>query len=289
MRDSDDILLRDPIIIIGAPRSGTTLLGEVLQHHPDLAYVEEPRLTWRIGNDTKSDMLRPRDARPEVCRQIRSAFADLMHAKHRMRLLEKTPSNSLRMGFVDTIFPDCRFVHILRNGIDSVLSIRWYWLDQSNGINPVKLSQRLKEINWKQIPHYAKEFLQRVMPEATAPVLGRKVWGPRIPAIDSLLLDLDLLEVCCLQWRMCVEAACHYGRRLPAHRYMEVRLEDMSPGTMRALFDFCGLRDDPTVIAKFNKQFDPALAGARRARAEGSDVDQILQWIEPTMRWLGYL
>jgi len=289
MSADDDQLLRRPILVIGSPRSGTTLLAEVLQHHPDLAYVEEPRLTWRLGNDRKSDMLRPSDARPPVRAGIRKAFAEMVRAAGRTRLLEKTPSNSLRLGFVDRIFPDARYVHIIRNGLDSVLSIRRYWLDHAGGLRTTKLSQRAKEINWRQAPHYAAELARRIAPASLAPVLGYRVWGPRLPGMNGLLRDLDLLEVCCLQWRMCVEAAAHAGRQLPASRYLEIRLEDMSPGHLQKIMSFCELPDDSTVMAEFNQRFDPKLAGARKAEADPAQLDQIMQWIEPTMRWLGYV
>jgi hypothetical protein len=289
MSEPDDPLLRQPILVIGSPRSGTTLLAEVLQHHPDLAYVEEPRLTWRLGNDRKSDMLRPRDARPPVKARIRRAFAELVRKAGRTRLLEKTPSNALRLGFVDEIFPDARYVHIIRNGLDSVLSIRKYWEDHAGGLRAVKLGQRAREIRWRQAPHYAVELARRVAPAGLAPVLGYRVWGPRLPGMNGLLRDLDLVEVCCLQWRMCVEAAAHYGRQLPASRYLEIRLEDMSPDHLQKIMSFCDLTHDSTVIAEFNQRFDPSLAGARKAEADPAELDQIMPWIEPTMRWLGYL
>ena len=121
---SEAALLERPIIVIGAPRSGTTMLSNVLSLHSSLGYVDEPRLVWRWKNDAKSDMLRPEDARPEVVAYIHAAFAKQVHEQGRTRLLEKTPSNALRMGFVDRVFPDAIYLHILRDGRDSVLGIR---------------------------------------------------------------------------------------------------------------------------------------------------------------------
>src|SRR3990172_3334542 len=106
MTDADDSLLRKPIIIIGAPRSGTSLLLSVLGEHRRLAVLSEPRILWRWGNDAKSDLLRAEDARPEVCRHVRSAFADRVREQRRERFVEKTPSNALRPAFVERVFPD---------------------------------------------------------------------------------------------------------------------------------------------------------------------------------------
>ena len=98
MVPSDDELLQSPIFILGAPRSGTAILADVLRSHPDLAYVREPRFIWRHGNDGKSDLLQPADARPEVIAHIRASFAGLVRSQGRSRLLEKLPSNSLRIS-----------------------------------------------------------------------------------------------------------------------------------------------------------------------------------------------
>ena len=106
MLDQDlELLLTQPIIVIGSPRSGTTLLGNLLECHPALAQLVEPRLTWKYGNDRKSDMLRPSDARPDVCQHIRDTFSRAVRDQGRERLVEKTPSNSLRMEFVEKVLP----------------------------------------------------------------------------------------------------------------------------------------------------------------------------------------
>jgi hypothetical protein len=281
-------VLRRPIVVIGSPRSGTTILGQILARHPDLVYIEEPRLTWRHGNDKGSDLLRPEQARPEVITHIRDNFASKIREQGGRRLLEKTPSNSLRMGFVERVLPDCRFIHITRNGLDSVLSIRKFWQGHSGGIKPHKIRERLKEINVRRLPHYGKEMARRAAPKWMSGFVGPKVWGPRIPGVDGLVRDLDLLEVCCLQWRFCVEAALHHGRTLPPERYLQYRLEDISLESLSEILDFCELPPDPAVEAYFNEKFDPSLRGARKVDASPEEIRHIMEWIEPTMRWLGY-
>ena len=42
MASTDQIVSR-PILVVGTHRSGTTLLGRALGHHPEVAYWEEPR------------------------------------------------------------------------------------------------------------------------------------------------------------------------------------------------------------------------------------------------------
>jgi hypothetical protein len=277
-----------PIVVVGSPRSGTTLLGELLRAHPAVAFLEEPRLVWRYGNDAKSDALRPEDARADVCRYIRDHFARFIEREGRERLLEKTPSNSLRLGFVDRVLPECRVVHIMRHGVQSVLSIRRFWEQYAGARVQGRIRRRWKELNWRRAPFYAKEAMRVLLPQGVSRIAGRAVWGPRIPGIDGLLRDLDLLEVCCLQWRMCVEAACAYGRTLPVERYMECKLEDMSPDLLREILEFAELDDTPVMWERFEQAFDPTQPGSRRAEANSAEIDRILAWTEPTLKWLGY-
>lgn len=276
-----------PIIVIGSPRSGTTLLGDLLQYHPRLAQLVEPRLTWKYGNDKKSDLLKPTDARPEVCQHIRRVFAKAVRDQGRERLLEKTPSNALRMEFVERVLPGCVFIHTIRDGAESVLSIRKFWQNHARGVRPSKVMERLKEIDLRRAPYYAKEIIRRTIPKPLARFVHHPVWGPRIPGIDGLLQDLDLLEVCCLQWRMCVELACDYGRRLPPGRYMECRLEEMSPELVTSILEFCQLETTHEIRAGFADYFDPKLTTRRRGQADPEDLATIRRWIGPTMAWLG--
>ena len=275
-----------PIIIIGAPCSGTTFLGATLARHPSLAFADEPRLVWRYGNDHKCDMLLPQDAREDVRHYIRGYFASFVRDAGAKRLLEKTPSNSLRPEFVATVLPDCRFIHILRSPIDAIVSMHSHWVDHAygtKGIRPGRLRKRMREISLRQLRFYIREVVYRLAPERIARALGQNVWGPRIPGIDGLLRDLDVLDVSALQWRMCVETTIHFGRRLPSDRYMEIRLEDLSPQVLRELLAFCELDDDQQIFRVFDQTHDPKLAHGRRAEAGPADIDRILRWIEPTL------
>jgi hypothetical protein len=284
--NGDEFRLRRPIIIIGAPRSGTNLLMNLLGSHRRLAAISEPRIIWRFGNDARSDLLRPEHARPEVRRHIRARFARMVRERERERFVEKTPSNALRPGFVDAVFPDCRFVNITRHGADAVLSVRDAWQRRSGvrGFRRQRWLNRLRELEPRQAPRYALELVRRALPS----VAGRGEWGPRLPGMQALIRELSPLELACLQWRFCVELASHYGRRLPRERYFEVRLEDLSRERMQAILDFCELDDDPALWAAFDERFDASQAGRRRDKATPEELDVLRTWIEPTLRWLGY-
>lgn len=289
---TDDELLRRPIIVLGAPRSGTTLLSHLLKEHPAVYLANEPRIMWKYGNDAKSDCLQAADARPDVVKYIRGTLAGHLRSGGRTRLVEKTPSNSLRLEFVERVLPDAIYLHIMRDGIESVLSIRKYSQQHATGIagNTRKvLWRRLREMQWRQFPHYAGEFARRVGGKFSSGDKPRAVWGPRIPGIAEMVRDLDPLQVAAWQWRMCVEHTSRVGRTLPPDRYTEIRLEEFDEQELGRLMKFCDLEPSDEVSASFAKKFQAQPATARSDQTDAEEVERVRQLIEPTTSWLATL
>jgi hypothetical protein len=290
MAADDDELLRAPIFIVGAPRSGTAILAHILRADSDLAYVREPRLVWRYGNDTKSDALQPSDARPEVVAHIRSTFAREVRAQGRRRLLEKLPSNSLRIPFVRQVFPDARIVHIRRHGPDAIAAIQRRWQEPPKGLRAPAQRDRLvrhfREAAPRQYLHYARELIRQASPIAPRGVAGVRTWGPRLPGFDGLVRDLDLLEVCALQWRTCVELATYHGRQLPAGEYFECSVEALDPEVIRHISELFQLNDVDQMLGAMDDEYDRARILPRADALSDEARRRVMAWIEPTLRWL---
>lgn len=269
------------------------MLGRLLSRHPEIAYSNEPRLVWRFGNDRKSDLLVPGDASERVKRHIHKHFQQFLSAEGKERLLEKTPSNALRLAFVREIFPECKVIHIIRNGYDSALSIRNYWNGHTSGINYSKIDgkesilvQRLKEMHPSQIPYYSEEILSRLLSRFG---LGQRVlWGPRFPGMRQFLRDTSVLTVSALQWRYCVELACGAGRKMPASQYREIRLEELVPERTDELLEFCELGSDSAIRDYYCEHFQSDMSGSRKRCASQAELQELSSLIDPTMQWLGY-
>ena len=286
-----DALLTRPIVVLGSARSGTTFIGKVLGAHPDLAYLIEPRLLWKYGNDGRSDMLNPDHATPAIRAWIRRALAQRVQRAGKPRLLEKSPSNALRPAFVDAVLPEARFIHIIRNGYDAVLSVESFWESSAHGLSNVtqgRLGQRLGELSWWRLPYYLPEFARRVAPGPLRGLLGPNAWGPRLPGMGRMLAELGERRVSCLQWRTCVEQSCAFGRSLPADRYFEARLEDLDRDTVERMLAFCDLPPSETVTRFLDEHYDRRKVSARTRDADPAAIAEIAPWIEPTNRWLGY-
>ena len=270
-----------PIIILGAPRSGTTILGQLLKHHQDLFYAEEYRLTWLYGNSGRSDLLRPRHARPEVKEYIRKRFSAMVAGSGRARLLEKTPSNSLRPLFVEEVFPDALYLNITRDPTECILSMRDLWLRKADGLRSVSRSnylRRLKDLHPSQIPLMFKEVVKRALPSRNSDQ-PTNLWGPRVPGLATMVKDLELLEVCCIQWRYCIDEVGFFKSVVPADRFLEIRLEDLCEESLSEVMTFCELADDPKVWDNFKRKFKPNPSGHRKHELKLEEYEILRRWI----------
>ncbi|RED96150.1 sulfotransferase family protein [Marinoscillum furvescens] len=286
-----DNALKNSIIVIGAPRSGTSVLARILEAHPASVHIKEPRTLWKFGNDRKSDCLSPSDITPQIKKHIRKKLASWVLAEQGSILVEKTPSNALRLEFCKEIIPEAKFIHIIRNGYDSSLSIRDYWNNFRSGIiynrtgsKTTVLQQRLKELSYNQVPFYVSEFLKRALP---LPARLKEVpWGPRFPGLMATKKAIGTLGVASLQWRYCVECACHAGDQLPDDKYLEVRLEDLDEDMLDQILKFAGISKTNEIKTYFHENYRSVREGQRYQSATQEELKEMNKWIAPTIDWL---
>ncbi len=117
-----------PIILIGAARSGTKLVRDIIASHPAIAAVPyDINYIWRLGNEAFAhDELPVNCLNPRIRQSIRKEIQRF--DKQTPFLIEKTVSNCLRVPFVNAIFPEAKFIHLLRNGLDVVESVYRQWM-----------------------------------------------------------------------------------------------------------------------------------------------------------------
>ena len=123
-----------PIFILGTGRSGTTILGIVLSMHRDIGYLNEPKAIWHviypyediIGSYSRGEAnyrLTDEDATDDIRHRAAQMFGAYLTATCSKRIVDKYPELIFRVDFVRALFPDARFIFLVRNGWDTCHSI----------------------------------------------------------------------------------------------------------------------------------------------------------------------
>jgi len=213
--------IHEPILIIGSPRSGTTLLGNWIGRHPEVAYWEEPRTIWSQGNAWRpNDKLGAENLTPRTARRIDDRFFHFLTESDRSRFAEKTPSNCLRLPFIHALYPDARIIHLVRDGRAVVASMRRML---AKSPDRGRLAARLKETPWRELPSLAP-FLVRDVITPRFRKGGKAFWGPRPPGWQEWL-DLPVPVMLARQWRILVETARADLALFPESQRCEIRYE----------------------------------------------------------------
>ena len=125
--------LNAPIFIIGSGSSGTSVLSKVLETHRDVYSAKEADEVWYIAS--KKTNLRRYDIKGRFyfdeldfnkcqAERINRIFCHILKNAKKRRFLEKTPHNLYRVRWVKKLFPDAKFINIIRSGKDFVRSIK---------------------------------------------------------------------------------------------------------------------------------------------------------------------
>ena len=256
------------VFVVGCPRSGTTLLGRLLDAHPELAIIHEGRFVaaWfeRRRRLTPEGAVTPElvdgllGFRPfknvHVSREqlerlangpgpvsyarFVSGIFDLHGEAHGKRLVgDKTPHYVRSLPTLHALWPHARFVHLVRDGRDVCLSVR----------------------NWSKVTDRGGA-VARYAPWEDDPVATTALW-----------------------WEWQVRLGREAGAALGPERYLEVRYESLvqdPAAACRALCAFLDLpydermlgfhegrtRDDPELDAK--QAWRPVTPGLRNWRTE---------------------
>jgi hypothetical protein len=223
--------IRCPIFILGCGRSGTTILGTVLARHPAVTYLNERRDLWAIAYPMTDIWSRRAESRggklvmtahdevPGQSTRLKRLFMWQTIRSRRPVLVEKLPINNFRLSFLRTVFPDARYIHILRNGAEVARSIEreaiWY----------TKFGYR-----WKLLSQYAQSRQETLaLPDFCA----------------------DDFEKGLLEWRLSLDALYSSMNGLTADRFLEITYADLVElprRTTTRIVDFLELPEDAGVI-----------------------------------------
>lgn len=123
---------RGIVFIVGMPRSGTSLVEQVLASHPDVYGAGELRIIGDIADSLQSVSGRGR-AYPEAIADLDQAGVDQLSTRYldfvnkldygSVVLTDKMPHNFIYLGLIALILPGAKVIHVRRSPLDNCLSL----------------------------------------------------------------------------------------------------------------------------------------------------------------------
>jgi hypothetical protein len=280
------------LIIIGAPRSGTNMLRDILTSFEGFATwpCDEINYIWRHGNMFyPSDEMPVKNATPQVKKYIQNSF-DVIRKKYNADVLvEKTCANSLRVPFVDSIIPDAKYIFIYRDGIDVAGSAKERWtakLDISYILTKVKF------VPITDLPVYALRYFWARLFRFFSNENRLAFWGPELESMQSILQKHTLREVCALQWQQCVEKAEESFSKMSADKVERLKYEDFvrqPEKELKRILKFVGKDIDPSEITKAVRYVSPHSINKGRKYLVGREVKNLESLVGETLKRYDYL
>lgn len=194
-----------PLFIVGCVRSGTTLVRDLLRRQPDIICPEEThyfrygepfRTSASINTHLKSATLKkhreidgiPEDkfqkmldlaqTRGELLR-LHVNYMAKARGMERFRWFDKTPQNVYGIPLIHDEFPDARFLHLVRNPLNVVASLKLgkvikvtdihgacnYWLEAVTIIQKFKpkLGDLLMEMRYEDVTKSPAASMQKIL------------------------------------------------------------------------------------------------------------------------------
>jgi len=239
-----DSLFDRPVIILAAPRSGSTLLFETLSESPDVwtvggeshQFIEGIRKLTPMLGEVDSNRLDASHASAWVIALLRQRFAHFLRDRdghefiqqkdvHSLRFLEKTPKNAVRQPFLDKVFPGALYIYLFRDPRPNISSMMEAWKSPHWVTYP-----RLR--GWRGPP-----------------------WSLLLPPGWQALSGRPLAEVCAFQWAASNRIILDDLNALPKERWIACDysdLKDRSNQTIERICRFAGLQVDQRLQQRIN-------------------------------------
>jgi hypothetical protein len=267
-----------PILVLGCPRSGTSLLLQSLLRSPEVRSVQsEGHILWDEFHHPRdagwdSDALGAEDVTEREREYVYRAIRLFVRKR---RFVDKTPENCLRVSYLTALFPDATFVFLRRRAADNVSS--------------------LVEA-WKARPRFVKYRLPE--PLAGLGELSGDRWSFVLVPEWRKLRNAPLEEICARQYIACNDAVLAARGNLDPSRWIDVRYEDLirAPGAeLRSLYASLGLRFTDEVerfaagLEDDHAQTTLTAPSPDKWREQNPDaIARILPLVAETERRLGY-
>ncbi|MBD9362476.1 tetratricopeptide repeat-containing sulfotransferase family protein [Methylomonas fluvii] len=194
-----------PIVLVGFPRSGTTLLDQILNSHSALTTIEEKSTLANIakrfyGSQEKLESLYALSGNElSACRQTywSNATGFLEKPLNNSRLVDKLPLNIMLLDIYARLFPEVKIIVALRDPRDVVLSnyMQMYQLTPEMAANLTLIGSTKYYAKVMQLYLLFRKFMPGNIHEIRYEDLVCDIKGESIKLLGFLGLEWE----CCLE------------------------------------------------------------------------------------------
>ena len=211
--------------------------------HREVGYLNEPKAMWHlihphediIGNYSQSHAkyrLNAEDATDEMRQRAAQMFGAYLTTTRSERLVDKYPELIFRVDFVRALFPDARFIFLVRNGWDTCHSIAT-WSER------LGVSVKGEKHDWWGVENRKWLLLVDQL------VKTNSAFSEIADKVEHFERHLDRAAV---EWIVTMQEGLRLMETYPDCTHL-VRFEDLTAKpdeTLSALCDFCELSTDTT-------------------------------------------
>lgn len=294
------------LFILGSPRSGTTVLEEILSCYPDIAEFYEPYYLWeRFFYADKDDIWDSNRLNENIINKIRREFSRYAKKSRKTLILDKSPLHSFNIPIINIIFPQAYWIHIVRDGRDVTLSIKKEWdkrkkiVQEKNFAALFQTTRRMlkRQPFWRYKLMAITYELNRSFSLNPYHYLNKSRWkggigwGPRFQGWEEYIATHSSMEFNAMQWVKTVEAALTGLDGVPIANRMEIRYEtllDDPEGTLTSVLNFLGYPAGPDFFGSIPKL---KTGNTQKWRVELSpdEIELVKPILTPLLKKTGYL
>lgn len=274
--------VRKPIYIMGMGRSGSTILGKVLSMHKEVGFLNEPKVIWYTV-DKQDDVngnfyLGPAkyrfdadDVTPVKRKTIQRIYGYYEAITGTDRIVDKNPEVIYRVPYVRQLFPDARFIFLVRNGWDTTYSTTLWSKREGRTV------EGTVEDWWGADQRKWKFVLEQLIP-STSPLNMHQ---------DEIAKFTRHEDMAAVEWTISAREGLQWLKNQPdaVHLVRYENLTEQPTQTLKTLLDFCELPSDPVFLEYAEK----TLVGGRTHDVSEMVLSPIIKPIFlETMAELGY-